>query len=222
MPGRCHGIQPKQEPGGGTAPATAGAAAGEPTGRGPGLRDEARLWSDRETVAALEFSQPPPSSKGTGTWRPKGGGPELRAEDQGGATALIPPGRQSFRKRPEDPPPSASKGWSDPAQPAGATTRGTTLLEGRGKSGAQLVAFFAKDKVGLARGALPAGEAVPADGRPQFFLGHRAGPATPPSPGPGRPAGGARGQRPDAEGKGEPLLPARQQEGGGGSPPTAG
>ena len=64
-PWRCHEIQPKEEPGGGTAPTTAGAA-GEPTGRGPGLRDEACLWNDRETVAALEFSQPPPSRKGLG------------------------------------------------------------------------------------------------------------------------------------------------------------
>ena len=103
-PGRCHGIQPKEGPEGGTAPATAGAAAGEPKGRGLGLRDEARLWNDRETVAALEFSQLPPSRKGAGTWQSRGGGPELRAEGRSGAAALSPPGRQSFCKRPEDPP----------------------------------------------------------------------------------------------------------------------
>ena len=120
-------------------------------------------------MAALEFSQPPLSSKGTGTWRPRGGGPELRAEGRGGAAALSPPGRQSFRKGPEDPPGRASKGWGDPAKPARATAGGTTLPERRGKSGAQLQALFAKDKVWLARGAFPAGEAVPADERPQFF-----------------------------------------------------
>ena len=161
-------------------------------------------------MAALEFSQPPLSSKGTGTWRPRGGGPELRAEGRGGAAALSPPGRQSFRKGPEDPPGRASKGWGDPAKPAG----GTTLPEGRGKSGTQLVALFAKDKVGLARGAFPAGEAVPGDERPQFFLGRREGPATPLSRGPGRPAGSAGGQGPRPRGKeNRYCLPASRKEG---------
>ena len=173
-------------------------------------------------MAALEFSQLPPNRKGAGTWQPRGGGPGLRAEGRGGAAALSPPGRQSFRKRSEDPPGRASKGWGNPAKPAGATAGGTTLPGGQGRSGAQLGTLFAKDRVGLAKGAFPADEAVPADEKPQVFPGHRVGPAAPRSLGPGQPVGVAGGQRPKAEGKEEPLLPGRQQEGEGGSPPTAG
>ena len=191
-PGRCHGIQPKEEREGGTTLAAAGVSAREPKGRGLEPRDKARLWNDGVTVAALEFAQPPPRRKGTGAWRPKGEGSELRAEGRGGAAALSPPGRQSLHQRPEDPPGRAFNGWGNPAKPPGVTAGGTTLPEEQEKSGAQPGAFFAWGKVGLAKGPLPA------DGRPQVFPGHRADQAAPPSRGPDQPAGSAGSQQPRA------------------------
>ena len=99
-------------------------------------------------MAALEFAQPPPGRKGTRAWRPKGEGPELRAEGQGGTTALSPPGRQSLRQRLEDPPGRAFNSWGNPAKPPGVTAGGTTLPEEQEKSGAQLGAFLPGARLG--------------------------------------------------------------------------
>ena len=126
----------------------AGVTAREPKGEGPDPRDRACLWNDEATVATLEFAQPPPRRKGTGAWRPKGGGSELRAEGRGGTTALSPPGRQSLRQRPEDPPGRAFNGWGNLAKPPGVTTGGTTLPEEQEESGAQPGAFFARARAG--------------------------------------------------------------------------
>ena len=129
----------------------------EPKGRGPGMGGEARLWNDGETVAALEFSQLPPNRKGAGTWQPRGGGPGLRAEGRGGAAALSPPGRQSFRKRSEDPPGRASKGWGNPAKPAGATTGGTTLPEGEREERRPARDPFCQGQGRASEGSIPCG-----------------------------------------------------------------
>ena len=82
---RCHGIQPRGGPGGLAALATAAPPTEKPRGKEPGRSDEARRWSDEGTVAALEFSQPSLSRRGTGTWQPRRGGPDLRAGGRGGA-----------------------------------------------------------------------------------------------------------------------------------------
>ena len=215
--------------GGWAALATAAPATRKPRGKEPGGGDEAHLWSYEGTVAALEFSQPSLSRRGTGTWQPRSGGPNLRAEGRGGAAAPGPPGRQSFRSGLEDRPGTASKGWGTPAEPSRATTGGPTLLEGRRESGTKRGALFTKEEIGPAKGALPAGDAKPVGGRPRFFPTRQKGPAPPPLPMPGRPAGGAGGQPCLAEGEEGPLLPAHhhqprsnQQREEGESPPTPG
>ena len=116
--------------GGWAARATAAPATRKPKGKEPSRGDKAHLWSDEGTVAALEFSQLSLSRRGTGTWQPRSGGPNLRAEGRGGAAAPGPLGRQSFRTKLEDQPGTASKSWGTPAEPSRATG-GPTLPEGR-------------------------------------------------------------------------------------------
>ena len=77
---RCHGIQPREGPGGWATLATAAPATRKPRGKEPGRSDEAHLWSDEGTVVALEFSQLSLSRREAGTWQSRSGGPNLRAE----------------------------------------------------------------------------------------------------------------------------------------------
>ena len=111
---RCHGIQPREGPGGWATLAIAVPATRKPRGKEPGRGDKAHLWSDEGTVAALEFSQPSLSRRGTGTWQPRRGGPDLRAGGRGGAVALGPPERQSFHTVSRHGPGTASEGPGHP------------------------------------------------------------------------------------------------------------
>ena len=68
-------VQPREGPGGSAALAAAASTTRKPRGKESGRGDEAHLCSDNVAIAALEFSQPSLSRRGTGTWQPRSGEP---------------------------------------------------------------------------------------------------------------------------------------------------
>ena len=132
--GRCHGIQPGEGPGGGAALAATGVATRKPKERGPDPGGEARLRDDRATVAALEFSHPPPSGNASRAPGSKGRRPALRAGDRAGSTERGQRENQSLYQGSEDSLIRALNGWGNPVKPLGGRREeGRSGGEGRRK-----------------------------------------------------------------------------------------
>ena len=167
-------------------------------------------------MAALEFSQLPPSGNVSRARGSKGVRPALRAEDRGGATERGQRESQSLHQGPEDSQGRALNGWGNPVKPSGGTVRRGALRKEDGERGAPPGAFSARDEYGEEESRLHA------DGRARAFPGPRADRVGMPSREPGPTARDAKGQGPQAKEEGKPPLPAHPQEEKKGGPPTAG
>ena len=118
------GKHPWEQPGGAAAATTTAPITRTPRGRKSDRDNKTHPWGDDGAIAALEFSLPLLGRRGTGTWRPGGGGLSQAAGDRGWGAAPGPLGHQSPHPGLGGQLGAASAGRGTAREPPGGETRG--------------------------------------------------------------------------------------------------